>query len=112
MVAVQFPDVAAMLADAAEDVLASTAFPSGPPVQDLVDQPLERLNGEIKRRTNVVGIFPNDAASLRLITAVIVEFHDEWAVAERHYFSEGSMAKVNQTELELVPIEPTQAISA
>ncbi len=112
MLAVQFPDVADLVADAAEDVLAFTAFPQAHWRKIWSTNPLERLNGEIKRRTNVVGIFPNDAAVLRLITAVVVEFHDEWAVAERRYLSEESMAKVNQPEPELVPIEPTQAISA
>ncbi len=55
--------------------------------------PLERFNGVIKQRTNVVGIFPNDAAVARLVTAVVVEAHDEWAVSERRYLSEQCMAK-------------------
>ena len=51
----------------------------------------------IKRRTNVVGIFPDDAAVLRLAGAVLIETHDEWQVAERRDLSEGSMAKLTQT---------------
>ena len=90
----QFPDVAAMLADAAADLLAFTGFPQAHWRKVWSTNPLERLNGEIKRRTNVVGIFPNDASIARLITAVVVETHDEWAVAERRYLSEESMAKL------------------
>lgn len=94
MLATQFPDVATMLIDTSEDLLAFTHFPAAHWRKIWSTNPLERLNGEIKRRTNVVGIFPNDASVLRLVTAVVVETHDEWAVAERRYLSEESMVKL------------------
>jgi transposase-like protein len=93
----QFPDVCAMLADARHDLLAFTAFPIEHWRKLWTTNPLERLHREIKRRTDVVGVFPNDAAINRLVTAVIVEQHDEWAVAERRYLSETSMARLRQT---------------
>ena len=109
MLELKFPDVAAMLRDAAEDLLAFTSFPIAHWRKIWSTNPLERINGEIKRRTNVVGIFPNDASILRLVTAVLVETHDEWAVSERRYLSEESMAKIGEpvTTVDDVPLAIT-----
>jgi transposase-like protein len=113
MLAGQFPDVATMLENAAEDLLAFTTFPQAHWRKVWSTNPLERLNGEIKRRTNVVGIFPNDAAVARLVTAVVVEAHDEWAVAERRYLSEESMAKLHAKDAtEAVTEEAPLAVTA
>ncbi len=88
------PKVATMLDDAKEDLLAFTGFPIKHWRQIWSTNPLERVNKEIKRRTDVVGVFPNPAALLRLAGAVLVEQHDEWEAADRRYFSEASMAEL------------------
>lgn len=94
MLARSHPKVAAMLSGAEADLLAFAAFPRRHWRQIWSTNPLERVNKEIKRRTDVVGVFPNPAALLRLSGSVLIEQHDEWEAAERRYFSEASMLEL------------------
>ena len=88
----KLPAVAAMLREAREEITAFADFPEAHWAKIWSTNPLERLNREVKRRTGVVGIFPNPAALHRLTACVLIEAHDEWTVAERRYLSEASMA--------------------
>jgi putative transposase len=92
----RFPKVEAILHDAAGDITAFADFPVSHWKKIWSTNPLERVNKEIKRRTDVVGVFPNPAALLRLAGSVLVETHDEWQISDRRYLSEASMALLDK----------------
>jgi putative transposase len=92
------PAVADLLEEAEADVCAYSSFPRQHWTKIWSTNPLERLHREIKRRCDVVGIFPDDQSVIRLVGAVLAEQHDEWQVTDRRYLAEGSMALIDQAD--------------
>jgi len=97
------PKLATLMDSAEEDVLAYMSFPPQHRTKLHSTNPLERLNGEIKRRTDVVGIFPNEDAITRLVGAILLEQNDEWAVQRARYITLESVAQLSDNPIVALP---------
>ena len=99
----KLPRLAGFMDEAEDDVLAYMDFPAEHWSKIHSTNGLERLNGEIKRRTDVVGIFPNDEAIVRLVGAILLEQNDEWAVQRARYMTLETMAALSDDNLVGLP---------
>jgi putative transposase len=99
----KLPKLAALLDEAEVDVLAFMTFPREHWDKISSTNPIERPNGEIKRRTNVVGIFPNDDAIVRLVGAILMEQNDEWAVQRARYMTLETIAPISDNPIVILP---------
>ena len=97
------PKLASLMDSAEEDVLAYMTFPKQHWAKLHSTNPIERLNGEIKKRTDVVGIFPNDDAIVRLVGALLLEHNDEWAVQRARYMTLETMAAMSDDPIISLP---------
>jgi putative transposase len=101
------PKLATLMDEAETDVLACMSFPAPHRAKLHSTNPLERLNGEIKRRTEVVGIFPNEAAIIRLVGAILLEQNDEWAVQRSRYMTLETLAPMSDDPFVSLPAMAT-----
>ena len=99
----KLPKLAALMDEAEPDVLAYMSFPAAHRTKLHSTNPIERLNGEIKRRTEVVGIFPNEAAITRLVGAILLEQNDEWAVQRARYMTLETIAPLSDDPIVGLP---------